>query len=65
MAWSPFDGAVDLFILKTFIDQSSVACDHGDGVPAVDVVSLFRSKGSENRYIDGWLTHSAMVRMGP
>ena len=57
VAWSPFDGAVDLFILKAFIDQSTIACDSDGGVPAVDVSLLW--------YIDGWLTHSAMVRMGP
>ena len=64
VAWSPFDGAVDLFILETFVYQSSVACDPCGGVPAVDI-SLLWVQGSENRCIDGWLTHMAMVRMGP
>ena len=41
VALSPFDGAVDLFILKTFVDQSSVACDPSGGVPAVDVSLLW------------------------
>ena len=41
VAWSSFDGAVDLFILKTFVGQSSVACDPSGGVPAVDVSLLW------------------------
>ena len=64
VAWGPFDGAVDLFILKTFVNQSSVIV-----TPVVgSQLSMYRccgSKGSENRYIDSWLTHSAMMRMGP
>ena len=38
---SPFDGAVDLFILETFVYQSSVACDTGGGGPAVDISLLW------------------------
>ena len=41
VAWGPFDNAVDLFILKAFIDQSSVACDPDGGVPAVDILLLW------------------------
>ena len=58
--WWPFD----FLVLEAFIDKASVACDASGGVPAVDV-SLLWVQGSENRYIDGWLTHSALVRMGP
>ena len=36
-----FDGAVDLFILKAFIDQSAIACDSNGGVLAVDVLLLW------------------------
>ena len=38
---NPFDGAVDLFILETFVDQSSVTCDTRGGVPAVDISLLW------------------------
>ena len=42
VAWGPlFDGAVDLFILKAFIDQFAIACDSDGGVPAVDVSLLW------------------------
>jgi hypothetical protein len=37
MAWRLFDGAVDLFILEAFIDESSVACNSRVGVPAINV----------------------------
>ena len=41
VVWGPFDGAVDLFVLKAFIDQSAIACDPSGGVPAVDVSLLW------------------------
>ena len=36
-SWWPFDGAVDFFVVKTFIDNASVACNSSGGVPAVDI----------------------------
>ena len=41
VAWGPFDGAVDLFVLKAFVDQSAIACDSNGGDPAVDVSLLW------------------------
>ena len=41
VGWGPFDGAVDLFVLKAFVDQSAIACDSSGGVPAVDVSLLW------------------------
>ena len=58
LTWCSSDGAVDFLVLEAFVDKATVACDASGGVPAVDVALLCR-------YIEGWLIHSALVRMGP
>ena len=58
------DSAVDVIIIKGFVEVSSIAEDIVGGVPAI-IVPLLGSSGSENRYIEGRWMQSCRVRWVP